>query len=77
MERDLSKQIETAMLSSVMMHKYPKSVIDVFILVLECDGEASALSHSINCASLALCDADVEMYDIVSSSSVVSFRYYT
>ena len=59
-----------ALMPAVMMEKYPKSVIDLFILVLECDGDGAALSNAINAASLALCDADIEMFDLVASSSV-------
>jgi exosome complex component MTR3 len=54
---------------SVMLEKYPKSVIDCYILVLESDG--GALSASITCASMALANAGIEMYDLVAASSAV------
>ncbi len=49
---------------------YPKSQLDVFITVLEDDG--SALSAALTCASLALADGGVHMFDILLGTSVVS-----
>jgi exosome complex component MTR3 len=54
---------------SVNLDKFPKSVIDVYALVLEDDG--SALAAAIICGSLALADAGVELYDIVSACAAV------
>jgi exosome complex component MTR3 len=62
-----------ALESSVILNKFPKSVIDVYLLVLESDG--SVLSSAINVASLALADAGIDMYDLVSSSKVVSGKF--
>ena len=59
-----------SLLPSILMENYHKSVIDVFVLVLESDGYASTLALAINAASMALCDASIEMRDIVCSSSV-------
>jgi exosome complex component MTR3 len=68
---DLSKEwslyLKEALESSVMLDKFPKSVVDIFVLVLENDG--SALSASITCASLALANAGVELFSFVSSCS--------
>lgn len=54
--------------SSVILDKFPKSVIDIYALVIEADG--SCLSAAITCSSLALASAGIEMYDIVTSTSV-------
>lgn len=71
-DRQIAKLIEEALSACVMLEKYPKSVIDVFITVLEVEplGTASILSAAINCSSLALADAGIEMLDICSSATV-------
>ena len=68
-EKDPSQQIHRALEVSVRLDKYPKSVIDVFIIVLDSDG--AVLPLSITCAALALADAGIEMYDMVAACSVL------
>ena len=70
-ERDISRLIEQALSSSVILEKFPKSVMDVYINVLESDG--GDVSIAISCASLALANAGVEMYDLVGCISVVRY----
>lgn len=53
---------------SLMLEKLPKSVIDIYIIVLESDG--GILNSCITCASLALADAGIEMFDLVPSVSI-------
>nr|CAB3244004.1 exosome complex component MTR3-like [Phallusia mammillata] len=67
-EAEISDVILQALTASVRLQCYPKSLIEVFIIVLENDG--SAVSASITAASLALADAGIEQYDIVTSASV-------
>ncbi|KAK7091090.1 exosome complex component MTR3-like [Littorina saxatilis] len=62
-EKDLSTQLLEALEPAVRLDSFPKSQVDVFVTVLENDG--SALSAAITCASLALADAGIEMYDLV------------
>ena len=50
-------------------HTFPKSNVDVYCLVLESGG--SDVAVAISAASLALADAGIEMYDLVSACSVV------
>lgn len=50
------------------LHKYPRSQIEVNVIVLENSG--SVLANAITCASLALADAGIEMYDLVLSCSI-------
>ena len=69
-EEELSVLIEQALVASLKLDSFPKSEVDVFIIVLENSG--SAFGAAISCASLALADAGVEMYDLVSSCSVGS-----
>ncbi len=66
----MGHQVQCALLPAVMMEKYVKSVIDVFVYVIESDGSGATLANAINCSVLALVDAGIEMYDLVSASSV-------
>jgi ribonuclease PH len=70
-EMELSAIVEEALAPAVMLHKLPKCVLSVFVTVLEDDG--GVFAAAINCASLALADAAVEMYDVVTAASAVSF----
>jgi len=67
-EREFSALIREALESAVILDKYPKSRIEVFVTVLEDDG--SALAVSLSSASLALADAGIEMYDLVIGASL-------
>lgn len=67
-ERELSRQLQQALLPAVRLTLYPKSTIDVFCLVLEDGG--GALPAAINCAAVALVDAAVEMLDTVAACAV-------
>ena len=64
---EYSAYMREALQTSICLDKFPKSTIDVYALVLEDDG--SVLSAAITCASLALADAGIEMYDLVSACS--------
>jgi len=66
-EKEYSMHMVQALEVSVRLDKYPKSVIDIFALVLQSDG--GALSCALTCASMALADAGIEMYDLVASCS--------
>ncbi|RLN97683.1 hypothetical protein BBJ28_00019718, partial [Nothophytophthora sp. Chile5] len=66
-ELELSTIVEQALAPAVMLHKLPKCVVSIFVTVLEDDG--GVLAAAINCASLALADAAVEMYDVVTAAS--------
>ncbi|CAL8292735.1 unnamed protein product [Boreogadus saida] len=67
-EKDLSLMVLESLQPAVCLHKYPRSQIDVNVMVLENNG--SALAHAITCASLALADAGIEMYDLVLGCSI-------
>lgn len=43
--------------------------IDVQVLVLEDDGALAALAAAITCASIALADSGIELYDLVTGCS--------
>ncbi|CAA7025251.1 unnamed protein product [Microthlaspi erraticum] len=52
----------------IMMETFPKTTVDVFALVLESGG--SDLPVVISCASLALADAGIMTYDLITAVSV-------
>ena len=62
--RELSLFLENTLESSVQLHRFPKSVLDVYLIVLEDDGSVYACAAL--CASFALAKSGVEMYDLVS-----------
>jgi ribonuclease PH len=69
-EKELASCLAAALEPSVDLSKLPKSVVDIYILILEAGGgEAGAAATA---ASLALADAGIEMFDLVAACSVVS-----
>ena len=66
---EYSSVITESLISAVCLNSYPKSQIDVYINVLEDDG--NTLSYGIVAAAIALADAGIEMTDLVTSSSLV------
>lgn len=67
-EKDLSLMLQESLQPAVCLHKYPRSQVEVNVMVLENGG--SVLAHAITCASLALADAGIEMYDLVLGCSI-------
>ncbi|PRP84693.1 hypothetical protein PROFUN_07943 [Planoprotostelium fungivorum] len=67
-EKEFSMLMVQALESSLILEKYPKSVIDCYVIVLENDG--GALNGAITCASMALANAGIEMYDLVAAASI-------
>lgn len=70
-EKSLSNYLREALQSSMKLDMYPKSNFTLNCVVLQ-----SSFSHDlaalINCGSLALADASIELYDLVSSFSLPS-----
>lgn len=66
-DKELSSLLHRALEGAVQLHTFPKTTVDVFALILQSGG--SDLSVVISCASLALADAGVAMYDLVSAVS--------
>ncbi|KAG7523011.1 hypothetical protein JOB18_036449 [Solea senegalensis] len=67
-DKDFSLMLLESLQPAVCLHKYPRSQIEVNVMVLENSG--SVLAHAVTCASLALADAGIEMYDLVLGCSV-------
>jgi exosome complex component RRP41 len=62
-EIEISKVIREALEPAVMLYDYPRTAIDVFLEVLQSDGGSRCAS--IDCASVALADAGINMRDLV------------
>lgn len=67
-DRDLSLMLYESLQPAVCLQKYPRSQVEVSVMVLENSG--SVLAHAVTCASLALADAGIEMYDLVLGCSL-------
>ncbi len=71
-EKNFSSIIEEALKPSIFLHKYPKSQIDLYILCIQNDIDSkNILSASIIAASMALANASIELYDLVSSYTYI------
>lgn len=67
-DKDLSLMLHESLQPALCLHKYPRSQIEVNVMVLENSG--SVLAHAVTCASVALADAGIEMYDLVLGCSI-------
>lgn len=72
--QEYSTYMREALQTSIRLDSFPKSTLDVYVLVLEDDG--SVLSAAITCASLAIADAGIEMFDLVSACSAAQLENY-
>lgn len=66
--KEFSSILHKALEGAIIVDSFPKTTVDVFALVLESGG--GDLPVVISCASLALADAGIMMYDLVASVSV-------
>jgi exosome complex component MTR3 len=66
-EMHFANVIQEAISASICLHKYPKSVVEAHVMVIE-EGPG-VLGAAITCTSLALADAGIELYDLVASCS--------
>lgn len=73
-EHKVASFVETAFLSALLLQKYPKSTIDVFITVIAYNPQTLSLLNlmawAVNCTSVAMVDAALEMRDVVSAGHV-------
>jgi ribonuclease PH len=67
-EAQVQMAVRPALECAVLLEKYPKSVLDVQLLVLEAAGDVEA--PCITCGALALAHAGVEMLDLVAAVAV-------
>ncbi|KAL3530551.1 hypothetical protein ACH5RR_009873 [Cinchona calisaya] len=66
--KEFSSMLHKALEGAIILESFPKTTVDVFALVLESGG--GDLPVVISCASLALADAGIMLYDLVASVSV-------
>ncbi len=66
--KNISSLVETALGCAVCLDSFPKSQLDIYIKVLQDSGDV--LTPAIISASIAIADAGIEMYDLVSACSV-------
>lgn len=66
-EKSLARALHRALLPAVCRQEFPNFQVDIFVNVLEDDG--SALAASITAAGLALADAGIPMYDIITATN--------
>jgi len=67
-EIEISKVIRNALEPSLLLDEFPKTLLDVYIEVLQSDG--GSRSASITAASVALADAGIPMRDLVQAVAV-------
>ncbi|XP_061630913.1 exosome complex component MTR3 [Phyllopteryx taeniolatus] len=67
-DKDFSLMLHESLQPALCLHKYPRSQIEVNVMVLENSG--SVVAHAVTCASLALADAGIEMYDLVLGCAI-------
>ncbi|KAI0256824.1 mRNA transport regulator 3 [Lactifluus subvellereus] len=66
-DRSIANLVQQALASSVRLDLLPKSVIDIFITVVECDGIESCIAAATVAASTSLAKAGIEMLGLVVS----------
>ncbi|MCK5150230.1 MAG: exosome complex exonuclease Rrp41 [Candidatus Thorarchaeota archaeon] len=67
-EKEISMVIANSLRPVIFLEEFPKSVIDVFVTVIQADGGTRCAA--INAASLALADAGIPMRSLVPSVAV-------
>lgn len=78
-ERDLGVHLENALKGVIVQDRWPKSAIDVSVLVLEAEddnvlGLMSVLANSITVASTALLDARIDCLDIMTGGLAAAVK---
>ncbi|XP_057534003.1 exosome complex component RRP41-like isoform X2 [Amaranthus tricolor] len=68
--KEFSSVLHKALEGAIILESFPKTTVDVFALVTESGG--SELPVIVSCASLALADAGILMYDLVAAVSLSS-----
>jgi exosome complex component MTR3 len=68
--KDISSRLAQTFESVICLDRFPKAQVDVCVNVLQDDG--SAFAAAVTCASAALANAGVQMFDIVTGCSAVS-----
>lgn len=67
-EKSLALAMMRALLPAVCRHEFPNFQVDIYANILQDGG--SCLGAAITCAGLALADAGIPMYDVVTATTV-------
>ncbi len=70
-EQLLSSMLHDALSVTLQLQRFAKHEVQVLVQVLERDGEE--LAGAVNCASVALADAGLDMNDLAAAATVVRF----
>ena len=70
----MSLLLEKILSTSVDLEAFPKAVVELYIMVLEVDGDPLGLS--LMCASLALTDAGLNLFGLLGCCCVVRHFFY-
>lgn len=76
-DRSVAVLIQQALTPSVRLELLPKSVIDIFVTVIENDGTEGCVAAASLAASTALADAGIEMLGLVTSCSSVRLNSFS
>ncbi|KAI9179681.1 3'-5'-exoribonuclease [Blastocladiella emersonii ATCC 22665] len=68
-EKEYSRVVAEALSPAVRLDSFPKASVDVHVTVLQDDGTLAAVAAAITAASLALADAGIELFDLVSGAA--------
>jgi exosome complex component RRP41 len=71
-DTEISMVIREALEQALFLERYPRSVIDVYMEILEADGGTRCAS--INAAAVALVDAGIPMKDLIASCSAGKYN---
>ena len=69
-EKEMQQQLTEALAVSIHLEAFPKAVLEAYVQVLQDEG--GVLASALTCISLALADAGVMLYDMVSACEAVS-----
>lgn len=67
-EQSLALSMKRSLMPVVCRHEFPNFQVDIFANVIQDDG--SVLGAAITCAGLALADAGIPMYDVITATTV-------
>lgn len=68
-DKESALVLQCALEASVQLEAFPKSVVDIYCLVLESGG--SDMGLLVTAASLALADAGIPLFDLVAACNIV------
>mmetsp|Transcript_6958 Transcript_6958/g.8436 ORF Transcript_6958/g.8436 Transcript_6958/m.8436 type:complete len:261 (+) Transcript_6958:64-846(+) len=67
-EQWLAESLEQSIAATIQFNRFPKSTLDIVVCVLEDNG--GVLAAVTTCTSLALVDSGIELFDVVTASTV-------